>query len=313
MARFYAHYLNTTQSALEAADSSNAYTKRTVSLTPAGTARSALISARSTLSASFYPDIAVGYRDGSLGIVIPQDGYTNNGTTVSGSNIYTDTTPSPGAVWQSNPRIRPTSLIYVANTESTIADNWSVPTSQYNSCTSAFQDYMDAVYTSPALTTLGSPYQRLGIDPTRTLISVWHDHDLTYFAWDDFTPGVPTLNPLRPGTQSRTLQLTITLNWDWQFTADRLGNIVMGDCYLEKTDAPSAGTIYNLRDTSSVLIGGSIRASSPGTLDARVPANTLAAGNWQLYWRASFRDVTITSNAGDGVEYISITNFVILT
>lgn len=314
MARFYAHYLNTTQSALEAIDSSNAYTKRTVSLTPAGTARTNLITTRSTLSTSFYADIADNAnKNGSLGIVVPADGYSNNGTTISGANIYTATTPSPAAVWQADPRIRPTGPIYIANTQSTIVDAWDVPTSEYNACRTAFQDYMNAVYTSPALTTLGSPYQRLGLDPGRTLASIWHDHELTYFAWDDFTPGAPTLNPLQPGSQSRTLVLDITLNWSWEYSADRLGNIVMTQCYLEKTDFPNQGTQYDLRDTSSVLIKGSSRLSSTGTLVARVPANTLAVGTYKLYWLASFRDSVIVSHAGEGTEYVSGNTFVTLT
>jgi hypothetical protein len=313
MARFYAHYQNTTQSDLEATSGDNYYTKRFVNTTNAATTRTNLIAARAALSTSFYADIAsASNKNGNLGIVVPADGYTNNGTTVSGANIYTDTTPAPGAVWQSDPRTRPTSQILVANTESTIVDAWDVPTTEYNTCLTELGNYLNGIYTSVALSTLGGPYNRTSLSPWRMLASIWHDHSLTYFAWDDFTPGQPTLNPLQPGSQPAANQLDITLNWSWEYTNDRRGNIRMNECYLVKT---SGGALpnYNLKDTSGVDIFNTLRTSSTGTLVARVPGGTLPAGNYQLFWNAQFADAAITSNYGTEATYTSGTSFIVLT
>ena len=181
MARWYAHYQNTTDSNLELITSSNCYQRNGMNATNAGTARTSMINTRATLSASFYGSINVGNRNGETGIVVPSDGYTNNGTTFSGTNLYTNT----AAVWPSDPRVRPTSQIVIANSNAVSpADNFSAPTSEYNAARTAVQDYFAAINTG------GSPYDRLGINPWRTLASIWHDHALTYMAWDDFTPGV---------------------------------------------------------------------------------------------------------------------------
>lgn len=313
MARFYAHYQNTTQSALEATSGSNFYEKRWVNTTNAATTRTNLINARAALSTSFYADIATASnKNGNLGIVIPADGYTNNGTIVSGANIYTETTPAPGAVWQSDPRTRPTAQILVAGVESTIVDAWDVPTTEYNTCLTHLNSYLTGIYTNSGLTTLGGPYNRTSLSPWRMLASIWHDHDLTYFAWDDFTPGSPTLNPVQPGSQSRTLVLDITLNWSWEFVADRAGTFTITQCYLETTSGASPA-LYDLRDTGGALIKGTTRAASTGTLVARVPANTLGVGTYKLYWLASFNDATITTNVGPGTELTTGNSFVTLT
>lgn len=215
MARFYAHYTNATVSALEATSGNNYYQRRAMNTTNAATARTAMINARATLSTAFYADIAsASNRNGNLGIVVPADGYTNNGTTVSGANIYTETTPAPGAVWQSDPRIRPTSQILVAGTESTIVDAWDVATTDYNACLTARGDYMTAI-------TGGSPYTRLGNNPWRTLASIWHDHNMDYFAWDDYTPGQPSSIAVNVST---SLVIITGLN-NYEFTADRLADI----------------------------------------------------------------------------------------
>jgi len=182
VARFYAHNANTTVSGLEVINASNCYNKRTLDAN-GPTRRSSMISARATLSASFYNSINVGNRNGNAGIVVPADAYTNDGTNFSGPNLYTNTASNTSAVWPSDPRVRPVAQIVIANSNAVSpADNFTAPTSEYNSARTAVQDYFAAI-------TDGSPYARLGLDPWRTLASIWHDHDIQYFAWDDFTPG----------------------------------------------------------------------------------------------------------------------------
>lgn len=181
MARFYAQYQNSDVTALHAIDVANCYNRVGMNTTNAGTARTSMLNTRATLSSSFYSSINVGNRNGTLGIVVPANAYTNNGTTFSGANLYTNT----AAIWPSDPRVRPTAQIVIANsTAGSPTDNFSAPTSEYNAARTAVQDYFAAVTGSP-----GSPYARIGLDPWRTLASIWHNHDLTYMAWDDFTPG----------------------------------------------------------------------------------------------------------------------------
>lgn len=271
MARFYAHYQNTTVSALEASSGNNYYDRRAVNTTNAGTARTSLINARATLSASFYADIATASnRNGNLGIVIPSDAYTNNGTTVSGANIYTETTPAPGAVWQSDPRTRPTAQILAAGTESTIVDAWDVPTTEYNACLTALGDYMTAI-------TGGSPYTRLGTNPWRTLASIWHDHNLDYFAWDDYTPGQPTSIAVNVST---TLVIITGLN-NYEFKADALAEI----------EVTAVGTIngnsVSLSNTS--VAAGSVQAQLAHGL-------TVSNGQpWSLTVTATYKYTTGTA------------------
>ena len=179
MARFYAEYTNTDVTALHAIDAANCYDRVAVNTTNAGTARTSMINTRATLSASFYAGIDAANRNGASGIVVPADAYTDNGTTFSGSNLYTNT----AAIHPADRRTRPTTQILISNsTAVSPTDNFSVPTSEVNAARNAVQDYYTAI-------TGGSPYARLGLNPWRTLASVWHDNGLTYLAWDDFTPG----------------------------------------------------------------------------------------------------------------------------
>ena len=178
MARFYAHYQNTTVSGLEVVDASNCYERKTVNTTNAGTARTDMINTRAALSTSFYSSINAANQDGALGIVVPSDAYTIGGGNISGSNLYTNT----AAIWPSDPRTRPTAQITIATSNAVSpADTFSAPTSEYDAARTAVQDYYSAI--------TGSPYARLGLNAWRTLASIWHDHDLTYLAWDDYTPG----------------------------------------------------------------------------------------------------------------------------
>lgn len=308
MARFYAHYQNTTQSGLEAASGDNYYTKRFVNTTNAATAISNIASARSALSSSFYASISATNQNGNSGVVVPADGYTNNGTNVSGSNLYTNS----AAIWPADPRVRPTSQILIAgSTAVSPADDFTTTTALYDSARSAVNTYLTGIYTSVALTTLGGPYNRTSLSEWRMLASIWHDHNLTYFAWDDFTPGTPTLNPVQPGSQSASLQLDVTLNWSWEYTNDRRGDIRMNECYLIKTGGGFAD--YDLKDTSGVTIFNTLRSSSTGTLVARIPGGTLPAGTYQLVWYAQFRDAGITTNFGTEAQYTSSTSFITLT
>jgi hypothetical protein len=88
----------------------------------------------------------------------------------------------------------------------------------------------------------GSPYTRLGTNPWRTLASMWHDHDMTYFAWDDYTPGRPTSISIN-GVSTAVVQI-FGLN-NYEFKADALADIEVN------VTGTIDGVSVNLTDTAS--------------------------------------------------------------
>ena len=214
-----------------------------------------------------YAQLNAANQDGSLGVTVPTDGFTIGGGTLSGTNVYTNAQ----AVWQSDPRAVKTSVstvtnITVANSVAVSpADPYSISSTLYTDATTAVQNVLNGI-AAPSGFTGNGPYARLGQYPWRTLASIWNDHPLTLIAWDDYSPGAPsTYTPTQPASQSRTLPLTITLPWDWQFVADRAGNAIIY-ARLDKTDGGS--NFYVLANNIST-------AASTGYYNATLPANSL--------------------------------------
>lgn len=277
MARFYAHYQNTTVSGLETIDASNCYERKTMNTTLAATARTSMINTRSTLSASFYAGIDAANRNGTTGIVVPADAYTNNGTTFSGSNLYTNS----AAIWPTDPRVRPTADILISNSAAVSpTDTFSVPTSEYDAARQAVQDYYSAM-------TGGSPYSRLGRTPWRTLASVWHDHDLTYFAWDDFTPGrVSNLAVQVWSGVGDPEELRFTGNYDYLNDENPDGRVE----FIATLTGPSTYSINTLLTPSA----GSFLYDWKPNGNASV-----TAGNYTLSCTVRLRDAVIITNFGN--------------
>jgi hypothetical protein len=173
MARWYASFDNSTVTAIQ-----DLLYER-VAISNGSTLKSALIATRAALSSAAYAVINAGNRDGSLGIVVPNDVVTRAGGNYAWSNLYTNT----GAVWPSDPRVRPTAPIVAAGS---IAVS---PTDAGTITESLYTDAQTAVENCFTAMTGGGPRGRIGLDPYRTLASIFHDHALTYLAWDDFTPG----------------------------------------------------------------------------------------------------------------------------
>jgi hypothetical protein len=291
MARFYAEYTNATVSALEVIDSSNSYERKTVNTTNAGTARTSMISTRSTLSASMYSSIDTVNENGTLGIVVPADAYTNNGTTFSGANLYTNTASGTSAAWQSDPRVRPNTQILISNsTVVSPADTFSVPTADYNAARTAVQDYYTAV-------TGGSPYARLGLNPWRTLASIWHDHALTYFAWDDFTPGqLQSFNVTLISGVGEPEELRFTGNYQY-------ANDQNPDARIELIASLVGPTTYNL-NTLVVPTSGSF------TYDWQPNGvSSVTAGSYTLNVTARVRDAVIITHFGSQASDTDSYNF----
>jgi hypothetical protein len=291
MARFYAEYTNATVSALEVIDSSNSYQRKTVNTTNAGTARTSMISTRSTLSASMYSSIDTVNENGTLGIVVPADAYTNNGTTFSGANLYTNTVLGTSAAWQSDPRVRPNTQILISNsTVVSPADTFSVPTADYNAARTAVQDYYTAV-------TGGSPYARLGLNPWRTLASIWHDHSLTYFAWDDFTPG-------RMSGFAETLISGVGEPEQFRFTGTfEFANDYNPDARVELIASLVGPTTYNL----NTLVTPTSSSFSYDWLPNGV--SSVTAGSYTLTVTARVRDPVIITHFGASADDTNSYNF----
>lgn len=303
MARFYASFTNATVPAIEALDGNNFYQQ--LNMTNGSTIRAALVSTRDALSAAMYAQMETVNKNGLLGTTVPTDGYTISGGNFEGSNLYTH----PQAVWQSDPRNARTSVASVTNitvsnsTAVSPADPFSVLNTLYTDATTAVNNALNAI-AAPVGYTGNGPYARIGLDTFRTLASVWTDHALTYIAWDDYTPGTPTIQPpTKPAAQARSLPLVIPVTWNNEYVADRAGNAIIY-ARLDKTNGGSDFYIMANNVSQSALVL---------SYDATLPAYSLPAGEYRLTYRVRFQDATITAHLSDNAEYVSAADFVVLT
>ena len=207
MARFYGTFDNSENSGLEEASGSNYYERK--AFTDGTTLQEALVNTRAALSSAVYDELNAVNRNGDLGIVVPSGAITIGGGSLSFGNVYTNT----GAVWPSDPRVRPTTQITVANSVAVSpVDGGSITASLYTDATTALGNALAGIAG-------GGPNGRLGLDAWRTLASIWHDHALTFLAWDDFTPGqVQGLSTAEVGGAG---SLAVTIQWtDYEFVND---------------------------------------------------------------------------------------------
>lgn len=207
MARFYGTFDNSTNSGLEAAAGSNYYQRK--AFTDGATLKDALVNTRAALSSAVYAQLNAANRNGELGIVVPPDAITRGGGTLLFGNVYLNT----GAIWPADPRVRPSAIITTANsTAVSPVDGGSITDSLYTDATAALGNALAGIAD-------GGPNGRLGLNVWRTLASLWHDHDLTFLAWDDFTPGqVQGLSTAEVGGAG---SLAVTIQWtDYQFVND---------------------------------------------------------------------------------------------
>lgn len=150
--------------------------------------RNGLIDSRSIVSSDVYEDLDSVNIDGSRGTYFPPDLMTTPNNPFS-ATAYTSSVD--GIVIPTNFRTRPTSSI--TSSQNTLVgptnplDTVSVSYTSYLSASNAVKAVLDSA-------TGGGPYSRLGNNPGRTVHSIWHDENVAYFAWDDFTPGQPTVD-----------------------------------------------------------------------------------------------------------------------
>ena len=194
MARFYARFDHATESALEVTDSSNSYDKRVIAASSASgaTFRDALISTRSALSAQMISQLDYANSIGVNGPIIPSDVLHYSAPNLTFDNVY-KTTTIPGVQWPSDPRVRPTGSIVSTNgnlTASSPVDSGTILYTYYTDATTAVNNAIAAIKKTDNTTSDGPNVGRVSNYPTRTTYSVWHNHALDYFAWDDYTPGL---------------------------------------------------------------------------------------------------------------------------
>lgn len=281
MARWYSAFANSNIVALD-----NYSAQRLTMGGSPSTLKTNALNARAALSAAFAAQIDLANNNGTLGTVVPNDGYTRSGGTLSGTNLYTNTL----AVYQSNPQVRPSSTtvpnptpITVANsTAVSPADPWSISETVYTDATSAVQAILTNIANIGAGTG-GGPYSRLGLNAYRTLASLYHDADMTYFAWDDFTPGKPqNVNVVAFG--SGTVSFTIT--WNVQFPNDLNGQILI----TGQLERRGFGQVASLNVT---------RAVGPLTEYNWEVSGLTTPGTYDISVQLTLYDPIITTNVGE--------------
>jgi hypothetical protein len=291
MARFYGTFDNSTNSGLEAGSGSNYYERK--AFTDGATLKTALVNTRAALSSAVYAQLNAANRNGDLGIVVPPDAITRGGGTLSFGNVYTNT----GAIWPADPRVRPTALITTANsTPVSPVDGGSITDSIYTDATTALGNALAGIAD-------GGPYGRLGLNSWRTLASLWHDHDLTFLAWDDFTPG-QAQDFLVFSNTPRAANETVTITFVWS------GNEYHADIATGGKVEITA-TIEGGFDI--VTLNQEIVEASVGSYSWVIPANTFGVGGKSIDASIRFRDVTIITHFGTPTTYTQDSTFLVIT
>jgi hypothetical protein len=161
--------------------------------------RAGLLASRSALSDEVYTELDSINQDGGKGIYFPPD------TFITASSLYTASAytssvpgivippPNFGAFSKLDFEVRPTASIFSDSslvTPTVPLDSASFSSTLYLSASDAVSRVLNLNY--PVIGQ-GGMYALPGNFPDRTFHSAWHDPDVTFFAWDNFTPGPPNL------------------------------------------------------------------------------------------------------------------------
>ena len=302
MARWYVTYNDTTNTTLE----TNLYQRVSVAAGTIGPLFTTMASTRAALSAQFYGQIDADNKDGSIGLVVPSDGYTYTpGTSFAWSNLYINA----GAAYSTDRATRPTAPITVAgSTAESPVDSGTIsetPTAYYANAVAAVEAAMSAA----GVRTKRSgdlPSYPLGLDPWRTLASLHDDTSLTYLAWDDYSPGVVTA-PTSIAGLGTGASVELTASWGG-YTYPNDGN-PSGQVVVEFSivDKPGTGTpTFNQSATVTEAISGLAGNEQTWT----VPA-TVVTGTYEIQAVVYLKDATIPDHytAGNrGDRYVLMTN-----
>lgn len=283
MARFYSTFDDSSVAALEAINAANAYQRV---LMPSGSSlKSALLSARSALSTEAYNVINAGNRDGSLGIVVPSNVVTRISPNYAWSNLY----ENPGAVWPADPRVRPTAPILSTDPASTAViptDEGTIPDSFYTNAQTAVENVLAGM-------TGGGPRARIGLNPYRTLASIWHDHAMTFFAWDDFTPGA--IIGLNAGHIGGATDLQVEIFWtNYEYPNDQNPNSRLKVYARLDRQEDSGATNYVFEDETIVPPSDPLEV----LWNVGSAGSPVADGNYSLVVQVQVKDAVITTHLG---------------
>lgn len=290
--------------------------------------RTGLLTSRSILSSASYAVIPKKFQDGQLGVIIPRNIITTDSIKfLSWSAIYTSSLtspPAPGIIIPADYRTRPTASILstmdgIASQSSTSASiSWSV----YFSASTAVRYVIDQIVDTN--TSASTPYTRTGdftasfgdsSRASRTLHSVWHDEPVTYFAWDDFTPGPGlTCSINTSGNSPLTIQVSIvTSSRVYANDVNPLGYVGFyvtldggtgGPYILNVLANGTHAPIGNYIQIGTSYAGQNGPAGSTWTWNGSNQLQwdiTVAAGNWVIDADSEFYDVTTKQSGSRGV------------
>lgn len=328
MARFYCRFDGGTQTDLdqEFFDKGTAFGADSAS---GAQFRDGLIASRSAVTTDVYDDLDLSNQDGSKGIYFPPDivTYPASTTYASWSTAYTSSVQGIkidefGILYRygtpGNYSLRPTASITSSQTWLVGQTNPNDPVQiSYGTYISASQGLKNALDSISGLLTGGGPYVRLGNNPSRTLHSIWNDPTMSYLAWDDFTPGQPTVDARSfyagATTTTSTGHIIIRITGsgfknDWNTSA--YYDISATLRYATSSGGTFGGgsglaatlnvTVPYSELTSSVSSNAFTYRWNPGTLSKAV--GTLQDGQSsdgvQLNLSVTFRDPLITSSLG---------------
>lgn len=298
MARFYSTFSGTEGG--QPSSKSAGYYATYRAMTGATTLKTNLLAARAALSAQVYAQLDAANRTGVTGLVIASDGFTRGGGTLSWSNLYTNT----GAVWpgagNAAYKTRPLKTgITIANSTSPNGDAGSITETYYTDATTALEACLSACAG-------GGPRARYGNDPAATMATLWHDIDMTYIMWDDYTPGTPntlsasyslgTINP----TPSTPITANVPITWKNEYYADREVTVYArytlvrqgGGYSSSPVDVALTGVSYGAVSSDTTEFNGS------GTIPVSMSVGTSGNppdGAYDLNVQLFFNDNTYTS------------------
>lgn len=294
MARFYSTFSGTPFAGTDIAEDSSGNRYTYSAMTGGTTLKTNLLNARTALSAQFYADLDDQYENGNDKWVIPSNDYTRAAGTFAASNIY----KNDFAQWQSDPKVRsfattePVGTITIGNSNTQTAQSISFADSYYTDATSALDAALVAIAN-------GGPTGRATNKPLQTLASLFHDHDMTYLAWDDFTPGVPQSLTLGTVTSDATggsfdlatyplLSISIPMSWAHQYLADKDGSALITATVTNNSNGSETTTIT---DVGTDFWNSETWVLQPGSYG-------LDAGTYTLTYTVRFADATFNTSYG---------------
>lgn len=328
MARFYAKFDSQSVAGLD----NDLFDKRRISLGSASAAllRDGLIASRSAVSADVYDDLDVSNRLWSNGTYFPPDQQTfPSATLTSWSTAYSSSVPgiqsysagsnTYGGTSEVNYSLRPTASI--TSTMNTLVGpespldpvqlNYQTYLSASNAVKAVLDTIQNAASPSPAAQT---PYTRPGNIPSRTLHSIWHDPELNYFAWDDFTPGAPisgdddvTLLGYSPVNTSPANIVSCSMRIAYAKTYNNDFNSEASMSISIRYVSLNGGSSNYYSDFTQIGVTGSSQVGNQNRFDFITSPLDCVGGSAQynMHVTMSFFDVKIRTSEGPKTQFIA--------